>query len=294
MIAADFREKARNSLNGKWKTAIIVSLIYSLVVCVLSSIGAYDGNNILFKIIGIMVSIATIVISPALMYGVTSAYMKLNKGEEVKAFDFWKLGFDNFGRSWKIVGNILKKCIWYVLGLVILYILFGIAVVSISAAGLMTISGSAEIATVGLAGLAGASVGTIILGIVIMIVAIFAGIKSLYYVLATYLAIDNPTMEAKDAVQKSEDLMKENRWRYFCLMFSFIGWAILAGLVGWLCGMIVGWLHINLLTSIAVEVGVIVLTPYIVFATIAFYEDRIGKSTSKENGAIDAESKTEE
>lgn len=284
MIASDFREKARNSLNGKWQIAIIVSLIYALIICVLNW-GAE------FKIIGILVAIATVVISPAIMYGVTNAYMKIKKGEEVKPLDFLKLGFDNFGRSWGLTGHILLKCLPYVIALVVLYIAFFIAMVSTYALGMATLLSPTEIvAASNAAGTLGTAGITIILAIAVVIVTIFFIIKALYYILSTYLAVDNPEMSTKECVQKSEDLMKENRWRYFCLVFSFIGWALLAGAVGWLCGRIVGFMHFDLLTTFASELGTIVLTPYIVFATIAFYEDRVGKKDT----AIEANSKTEE
>ncbi len=281
MIAADFREKARKSLDGKWKPAIIVSLIYTLIICVLNWVAT-------FKIIGILVSIATVVISPALMYGVTYAYMKIKKGEEVKPLDFLKLGFDNFGRSWGLTGHILLKCLPYVIALVVLYIALIIAIVSTYALGMATVLSPTEmIAASNAAGALGTAGITIILAIATVIVTIFFMIKALYYILSTYLAIDKPEMITKECVQKSEDLMKENRWRYFCLVFSFIGWAILAGIVGWLCAKIVGFIHFGLVTTFASELGAIALAPYIAFATIAFYEDRTGK---KDN-AVEASSK---
>lgn len=257
----------------------------------LNAIGEYNGANVLFRLIAIISAIATIVIIPPLAYGVTSAYMKLKKGEEVKPLDFFKLGFDNFGRSWGIVGYTLRKCLPYVITLVILYIGLIISVASTLALGTALLASPNEViaASTG-AGTVGVAAITIILAIVVIIVTIFFGIKSLYYILSTYLAIDNPEMSTKDCVQKSEELMKENRWKYFCLVFSFIGWAILAGVVGALCSWIVGFIHFNLLTTFAAELGTIVLMPYIVFSTIFFYEDRIGKKDT----AIEAESKTEE
>lgn len=284
MIAADFREKARESLKTKWQIAIIVSLIYTLIICVLNWIAE-------FKIIGILVAIATVVISPAIMYGVTNAYMKIKKGEDVKPLDFLNLGFDNFGRSWGLTGHILLKCLPYVIALVVLYIGLIIAIVSTYALGIATLLSPTEIvAASNAAGTLGTAGITIVLAIAVVIVTIFFMVKALYYILSTFLAIDNPEMTTKECVQKSEDLMKENRWRYFCLVFSFIGWAILAGLVGWLCGKIVGFIHFGLLTTFASELGAIVLAPYITFSTIAFYEDRVGKK----NAAIEANSKTEE
>lgn len=52
-------------------------------------------------------------------------------------------------------------------------------------------------------------------------------IKTFAYSMSYYILIDNPTMSANDARKKSIELMKGNKWRLFCLEFSFIGWVLL-------------------------------------------------------------------
>lgn len=53
-------------------------------------------------------------------------------------------------------------------------------------------------------------------------------IKSLEYRLSYFVLNDNPGMTANDARKRSMELMKGNRWRLFCLEFSFIGWLLLS------------------------------------------------------------------
>lgn len=55
-------------------------------------------------------------------------------------------------------------------------------------------------------------------------------IKSIEYSMSYLILHDNPSLSANEARQQSMSLMKGNRWRYFCLMFSFIGWLLLCGL----------------------------------------------------------------
>lgn len=43
-----------------------------------------------------------------------------------------------------------------------------------------------------------------------------------YYVLA-----DNPEISANEARKRSMQIMRGNKWRLFCLDFSFIGWWLL-------------------------------------------------------------------
>ena len=53
-------------------------------------------------------------------------------------------------------------------------------------------------------------------------------IKSYAYSMSYYILLDDPTISANDARKKSIEMMKGNKWRLFCLQFSFIGWYLLS------------------------------------------------------------------
>lgn len=55
-------------------------------------------------------------------------------------------------------------------------------------------------------------------------------IKSLAYSMSYFILLDNPEMSANDARKKSMEMMDGNKWRLFCLEFSYIGWLILSAL----------------------------------------------------------------
>lgn len=60
---------------------------------------------------------------------------------------------------------------------------------------------------------------------------IIPGIMASYsYAMTDYILADNPSLSASEAISRSKDMMYGNRWRLFCLHFSFIGWQILASL----------------------------------------------------------------
>lgn len=62
---------------------------------------------------------------------------------------------------------------------------------------------------------------------------IVPGIIAYYkYALVMQVIADNPGITAREALRESKRLMKGNKWKFFCLNFSFIGWAILASLPG--------------------------------------------------------------
>ena len=91
---------------------------------------------------------------------------------------------------------------------------------------------------------------------------IWLTVKGYYYSLSYYVLYDNPNMTSKEAVEESERLMKNNRWNYFWLSLTFIGWIILS--------------------AFTLYIGMLWLIPYIMVAQIAFYEDRAG-ILNKEN-----------
>ncbi len=83
-------------------------------------------------------------------------------------------------------------------------------------------------------------------------------IKSFSYSMTTYIAIDHPDWTANQCITESRRIMDGNKWRYFCLCFSFIGWYLLlipAALLP--CGGLAQFF----------------LQPYFQTASAAFYED---------------------
>ena len=78
-------------------------------------------------------------------------------------------------------------------------------------------------------------------------------IKSYSYSMAGYILEENPEIDAKEAMTISMDMMRGNKFRLFCLQFSFIGWAIL-------CGLTLG-------------IGFLWLNPYMNAAYTAFYNE---------------------
>ena len=78
-------------------------------------------------------------------------------------------------------------------------------------------------------------------------------IASYSYAMVPYIMADNPELTAKEACERSKQMMDGNRFRLFCLTFSFIGWSFLCALS---CG-----------------IGYIVLTPYIEAAVADFYRE---------------------
>jgi len=85
------------------------------------------------------------------------------------------------------------------------------------------------------------------------------------YSMAHLIMADYPGVGAIEALRLSRQMMKGNKWRLFCLDFSFIGWSLLAACCT--CG-----------------IGYYFLTPFQHVSRAAFYEE-----ISKRNASSDVE-----
>ncbi len=94
-------------------------------------------------------------------------------------------------------------------------------------------------------------------------------IKAYSYSMSWYILADNPDMPANQARKKSMQLMKGNKWRLFCLHFSFIGWLLLGLLT---LGILYFW-----------------ITPYIKTAQAEFYRNLIKEDVASSHSNTPAE-----
>jgi uncharacterized membrane protein len=78
-------------------------------------------------------------------------------------------------------------------------------------------------------------------------------VKSLSYSMAYYIMLDNPGMNAMDAITASRKMMNGHKRRLFRLKLSFIGW--------------------GLLCIPSLGIGFLWLIPYIALSQANFYED---------------------
>ena len=133
--AKEARQEAREALSGKWGKAIVISLIYTLITAGISFLSVFTFG---------LLSIALIVIAPALSFGLAYSYYHLKNGEDVGYGDFLSIGFKNFGYSWKLTWNIIKKCWVYILIFVLAIIVIKGASVALTVGTVGSILSSAN------------------------------------------------------------------------------------------------------------------------------------------------------
>lgn len=197
MHSTDFKLRAREALRGKWKLAVCVGLVASLLGASTATSFEFTSNldfsdpgiNLdaggaeFVKILAIILLVATpfmlamICVSFSLGCIIDIGYSRFN----LRLIDNEESSFNDlfaYFSKWKtaVVAGLLKFV--YIFLWSLLFIIPGV-------------------------------------------------IASLNYALTSYIIAENDDLSAGEALEESKELMYGNRWKLFCLHFSFIGWDIL-------------------------------------------------------------------
>ncbi len=232
MYAADFRKIARDSLRGRWTTAIVATLVAGILGGTSSSGGSLNLNldestleqwekilesevmmEYVIKLLQILIpfvaiasilAIVVFVIGGVIALGHSLFVLNVVDGKEARFGDIFSQ-FHRFGDGF---------CLRFLTGLFV-------ALWSL----LFVIPG---------------------------IVAAYS------YAMAPFIMLENPHCGASQALAESKEMMRGNKWRLFCLEFSFIGWGILS--------------------AFTLGIGNLWLNPYIEVSRAAFYREISGTS----------------
>ncbi|MBR5472843.1 MAG: DUF975 family protein [Clostridia bacterium] len=111
-------------------------------------------------------------------------------------------------------------------------------------------------------------------------------IKTYSYAMTPYILAENPELTANEAITKSRQIMNGNKWRLFCLHFSFIGWhfllalpiilIVLFGLLLMAISEVLGafaFIVLSLLYLAFLFVGTLAINTYQEAANAAFYRE---------------------
>ena len=238
-IAEDFRRIARNALTNKWFIAVAVGLVASIL-------GGISGGGPEFKVI-IDGSNLSMNFNVA---GQTIKSIGTNGGvdSEVGAFILASLPII-------IIASLFAAVIYFVLGsfIGVGYAKFNLNLVDKKNAAFETLfEYFSHWKTTTIARLLRA-LYVFLWSLLFIIPGIVAGFS---YAMTDYILAEDPELTADEAISQSKSIMMGNKWRFFCLQFSFIGWDILA--------------------TLAFGIGHLWLTPYKQAAYAAFYREVSG------------------
>ena len=238
-IAEDFRRIARNALTNKWFIAVAVGLVASI----LGGIGS-NGPEFKVNIDGSNISMNFNVA------GQTIKSIGTNGGvdSEVGMFILASLPII-------IIASLFAAVIYFVLGgfIGVGYAKFNLNLVDKKNAAFETLfEYFSRWKTTTIARLLRA-LYVFLWSLLFIIPGIVAGFS---YAMTDYILAEDPELTADEAISQSKSIMMGNKWRFFCLQFSFIGWDILA--------------------TLAFGIGHLWLTPYKQATYAAFYREVSG------------------
>lgn len=267
MVATNIRKEAREALKGKWGKAVAMLFIEAIIIGIITGIeGALKDDSIIKSIL----SIIEIIIQIPLAFGLVYAFIKLKRNEEVNYFDFVKIGFENFSRSWAICFRTLIKMILPIICIIVALVLVGI---------MFAVGGVTGIAM----GAGQEALGIILLAVAIYVAAIaYAIVIGLKYSLTTLVAYDNPDMSAKDVVEKSAELMEGHRGDLFVLVLSFLGWAVLCYVPLALVGATILLVPaVSIIFVICTVIAMLCLGTYVQTSKVCFYDNVLQLKSEK-------------
>ena len=262
--AEDFRAIARNALRGKWPTAVLTGFIASLMGACIATAGDGGNSN-----------------SSSSNRGSTTAII-----QDFRATEFW----ENFGTI--IMIGIGLLVVWLIVTIVISgagklgYATFNLKLVDHKNASLSDLFSQFHRLWDGFCMNFLMGLYTILWSLLFIIPGI---IKEFSYAMTPYIMAEHPELTTNEAITRSREIMDGNKWRLFCLGFSFIGWSLLCSLptllaLGAILGMtyrgqslaILLWLIPAVIPSF---IGYLFLRPYQEAAYAAFYRDVSGTET---------------
>ena len=107
-------------------------------------------------------------------------------------------------------------------------------------------------------------------------------VKTYSYAMTPYIMAEHPSLTVNEAITESRRIMDGNKWRLFCLDFSFIGWELLCALplyagyfliLRYFSGSEAMAISMVLLLTIPLSIGFFFVRPYEEAAWAAFYRD---------------------
>lgn len=236
--AADFRSIARNALSGRWTIAVITGLIASLL-------GAVASNGPEVKL-NINDSGANV----GLEFAGQQIYTSSGGWNEALT------GFIVGSATFIILAALVMAVVYFILGSVVGvgYSRFNLDLVDRQKEPeIGTLFGYFKYWKTTTAASLLQGLYVFLWSLLFIIPGIVAGYS---YAMTNYILAEHPELTASEAIEQSKQMMSGNRFRLFCLQFSFIGW--------------------DLLCALTLGIGNLWLRPYKQAAEAAFYREVSG------------------
>lgn len=222
------KELSKSQLKGNWKVPILFTLAYSILSIILSMFQS-ETNSILTSVI---MFILVFGFGVFLTIGIPNFYLMFIE----------KMGNSSFSDVLVSRSKFMKALMYTLMLSVIVYLAIFI-IMGLGLGGMVVFAFSDS----------GFGIGFIFGILVILAFAILLTILELALMLTPYIIIEHEHLGTIEAMSLSIKMMKGNKWKFFVIELSFIGWAILS--------------------MLTFGIGFLWLIPYIRLTEANFYRD---------------------
>jgi len=250
--ASSYRQEAREALRGRWGAALgtclllvllpvlpcalfalvpamvpqdAVQKLTAMIITASSGAAAVQPNDVLALIVPILQSVLLIFAAVMLLVLILQPFCVLGKAKMgVNLYTGDKAGFRVLAIGW--------KGYWKTIGLAILTylaVIWPMMLVSALGGAAMgfTTSWAIDYALVGNDPSLITSLVSIVYAVLMLVMMCVTVARAFRYIPGIYLLAMHPTGPIRKIMRRSRAIMKHNKWRFFCLGLSFIGWALL-------------------------------------------------------------------
>ncbi len=228
MDRIQLKELTKQQLKGNWKIPVLLTLAY-LAISIIASMFQEEASSFITTVIMFLVVWA---ISTWATVGIPNFYLEFLKKDGKAEFK------DVLVSKNKLLKALGLTAILGIISFIVIFVTTSVITVTIIAAIFSYNS---------------INIGSII-AIILTVLLLVAYIIFTYMVVqAPYIIIEKEDIGLIEAMKLSAKIMKGNKWKYFVLQLSFIGWAILS--------------------IITLGIGFLWLIPYVTLASTNFYKN---------------------
>lgn len=263
MTISEIKRTARTKLKGGYIKSFFATLLYFLVILVLTFIEKKIMHNIQNNILITLIEAIFAIISLLLGYGILANILNITNSKTNSITEFINISIMNTTKYLRLVigGILIKILVPLILFLAAGFYLIGTSFANINNVHFLCFYPNMLIAS------------AIIFAITLIILIYFL----FKYVLSPFIYYEKSSTSYKEIMTTSNKLMKNKKIKLVLLMLSFIGWFILIGLI---VSILAYFIEMKYITPI-ILVLYSLLKPYITVSQSIFYEDCVEEQEIK-------------
>ena len=250
----EIKKDAKIKLTGNYLKCASSSLLYFIIISLLTIAQAKFANNIENPYLLAFVQAIFILIHWILSYSIVANILDLVDIKTNAITEFINIIFKSYVKYTKIgLRFLIKILVPVVLNIFIIYYWVGTAVAKVNKVDFLCFRQN----------LLPLATAICIASILVLIYYV------LNYVLVAYIYHENPDMSEKDIIDKSKKLMKKNKLKFILLLLSFLHWFLLAAIVLMALNVVIKTEYLTPFMVLFYSI----IRPYIIVAKSEFYKE---------------------